>query len=157
MKAAQSSDTIVAEIVIKASAERIFEALMDPRQRTQWWGAAGRFQATHMESDLRPGGAWMMSGTGMGGKPFVVRGEYRSVDRPRSIEFTWKANWDQEAPVTVVRFDLVEADGATTVKLTHSGLTGERSRENYRGWPWLLSMLQGFVEGKSTGAGNKGS
>jgi len=49
------SDAIIKEIVIKAPAARIFEALADPAQRVKWWGTEGRFQATHMESDLRPG------------------------------------------------------------------------------------------------------
>ena len=51
------SDTIVQEITINGSAERIFEALTNPGQRVRWWGAEGRFQTTHMESDLRLGGA----------------------------------------------------------------------------------------------------
>jgi uncharacterized protein YndB with AHSA1/START domain len=141
-----TSDAIVKEITIKAPAERVFQALTDPRQRVKWWGAEGRFQATHMESDLRPGGAWLMRGTGMGGKPFIVHGEYRAIDRPRLLEFTWLADWDENALESVVRLDLEERDGATTVRLTHSGLTSERARENYKGWPWLLAQLRAHVE-----------
>ena len=69
------NDTIVQEIVIKAPAERIFEALTDPAERIKWWGAERRFQTTHMESDLHPGGKWMMRGNGVGGRPFTVMGE----------------------------------------------------------------------------------
>ena len=32
------------EVVSKASAERIFEALTDRRQRVKWWAAEGKFQ-----------------------------------------------------------------------------------------------------------------
>jgi uncharacterized protein YndB with AHSA1/START domain len=140
------NDTIVKEIIIKAPPERIFEALADPRQRVKWWGAEGRFQATHMESDLRPGGAWLMRGIGMGGKPFVVRGEYRSIERPRLLEFTWLADWEEDASPTLIRFHLEEKDGATTVRLTHSEFTSESSRETYQGWPWLLGLLRAYVE-----------
>jgi uncharacterized protein YndB with AHSA1/START domain len=146
MKPAESKDTIIKEIIFKASAERIFEALCNPEQRVKWWGVEGRFQATHMESDLRPGGAWLMRGTGIGGKPFTVRGEYRSIERPRLLECTWLADWQEDASQSIVRFDLEEKDGATTVRLTHSGLTSERARENYKGWPWLLALLQAYVE-----------
>jgi len=52
MNPIDADDAIIKEIVIKAKAERIFEALVDPRQRVKWWGAEGRFQTTHMESDL---------------------------------------------------------------------------------------------------------
>src|SRR5919201_1991742 len=123
MNPAATNDIIIKEVVIQAPAERIFEALTDPRQRVKWWGAEGRFQVTHMESDLRPGGAWLMRGTGMGGKPFTIRDEYRAVERPRLVEFTWLPDWHEDEPQSVVRFDLQENDGATTVRLTHSGLT----------------------------------
>ena len=137
---------IVKEIIIEAPAERIFEALVDPRQRVKWWGAEGRFQTTHMESDLRPGGAWLMRGIGADGKDFTVRGEYRAIERPRLLEFTWLPDWQEDAPLTVVRFDLAEKDGFTTVRLTHSGHTTERSRESHQGWPQILAQLQSYVE-----------
>jgi uncharacterized protein YndB with AHSA1/START domain len=115
MNPTDTNDTIIKEIVIKATAERIFEALIDPSQRVKWWGAEGKFQTTHMESDLRPGGAWLMRGTGMGGKPFTLSGEYRTIDRPRLIEFTWLHESSENALLTLVRFDLDEKDGVTTV------------------------------------------
>src|ERR1700733_9085004 len=89
MNSMDTGDAIIKEILIHAPAERIFQALSDPSQRVKWWGAAGKFQATHMESDLRPGGAWLMRGIGMGDKPFILSGEYRAVERPRLLEFTW--------------------------------------------------------------------
>jgi uncharacterized protein YndB with AHSA1/START domain len=141
-----TSDAIVKEITINAKAERVFEALIDPGQRVQWWGAEGRFRATEMESDPRPGGAWLMRGIGSGGKPFIVRGEYRAIDCPRLLEFTWLADWEEDPKTTVVRFDLQEEEGTTKVRLTHSGFTSERARENYQGWPWLLTLLRAHVE-----------
>src|SRR5215470_1426355 len=108
MKPTGASETIVTEIAIRASAERIFEALTNSDERVQWWGAEGRFQATHMESDLRPGGRWMMRGVGMGGKPFSVGGVYRTIDRPRLLVFTWLPDWQEDATESLVRLDLDE-------------------------------------------------
>jgi len=150
MNQKDASDAIVKEIVIRAPAERVFEALVDPRQRVEWWTAAGRFQATHMESDLRPGGAWLLSGAGADGSQFTVRGEYRSIERPRLLEFTWLPSWQEEAALTFVRFELEEKEGFTTVRLTHYGHTTERSRESHRGWPQLLAGLQAYLEKKDT-------
>jgi uncharacterized protein YndB with AHSA1/START domain len=140
-------DAIVAEIAIKASADRIFDALTNPAQRIAWWGMKGRFEAKEMDSDLRPGGRWMMSGTGMGGKPFRVAGEYRTIDRPRRLAFTWLPDWDENATETLVSFDLDERDGVTTVRLTHSGFASEGSRAKHQGWPQILTWLRGYVEG----------
>src|SRR5215475_1685174 len=134
MNLTDAHDTIVKEITIKGSAERIFEALTNPDQRVKWWGAEGRFQTTQMESDLRPGGRWVMRGTGLGGKPFSVLGTYRTIERPHLLVFTWLPDWHEGAIESVVRFDLKEKDGATTVRLTHSGLTSEGARA-HQGWP----------------------
>jgi len=139
------ADTIVQEITIKAPAERIFEALVNPHERARWWGVPGRFQTTHVESDLRPGGKWAMRGNGMGGRPFRVEGEYREIARPRLLVFTWLPNWQQDAAASLVRIELSERDGKTTVRLTHSGLTPEGAR-GHKGWPEVLELLRGFVE-----------
>ncbi|HUB80194.1 MAG TPA: SRPBCC domain-containing protein [Bryobacteraceae bacterium] len=147
MNSTSANDTIVQEIVIKAPAARIFAALTDPGERTKWWGAEGRFQTTHMESDLRPGGKWAMRGNGVGGRPFIVRGEYQQIDPPRLLVFTWLPDWQEDAIETTVRFDLTETNGVTTVRLTHSGLTTENSRFSHKGWPQILTWLQAHCEG----------
>jgi uncharacterized protein YndB with AHSA1/START domain len=141
-----TNDTIVQEIVIKAPAERVFEALTNLDQRTKWWGAEGRFQTSHMESDLRPGGKWMMRGIGIGGRPFTIRGEYRQVELPRLLVFTWLPDWQEDVFETLVRFDLTEENGITAVRLTHSGLATESSRLSHKGWPQILIWLQTYCE-----------
>jgi uncharacterized protein YndB with AHSA1/START domain len=143
-----ADNTIIQEIVIKAPAERVFAALTHPTQRLRWWGAEGRFKTTHMESDLRVGGKWMMRGTGMGGKTFSVVGEYRGIERPHLLVFTWLPDWDANAHESLVRFDLEEEGGITTVRLTHSGLASEGVRA-HRGWPDILAWLRSYVEAKS--------
>lgn len=146
MSSAGAIDAIVEEITIKASAERVFEALTDPQQRAKWWGVKGRFETKHMESDLRPGGRWLMSGVGVGGKPFTVSGVYRTVERPHVLAFTWLPSWDEEATETLVRFELDEHDGVTTVRLTHSGFANDGSRARHQGWPQILAWLKGYAE-----------
>jgi uncharacterized protein YndB with AHSA1/START domain len=146
MNPKSAPETIVQEIVIHAPAERIFGALTNPNERLRWWGIEGRFQATQCESDLRPGGKWMMRGSGVGGRPFEVGGEYREVERPRLLVFTWMPTWQEDATETVVRFDLIESDGATTVRLTHSGLATEKTRQSHQGWPQLLAALRAYAE-----------
>ena len=146
MNPTTSLDTIVEEITIHAPAERVFEALTNPAQRTRWWGAEGRFQATQMDSDLRPGGAWIMRGTGIGGKPFTVRGHYHEIERPRLLVLTWLPDWQEGASESLVRFDLDEKNGVTTVRLTHSGLVTENARASHRGWPQILGWLQAYSE-----------
>jgi len=139
-----TSETIIEEIMIKGSAERIFEALVDPKQRVQWWGQKGVYESTHVESDTRVGGKWLMKGTGFS-KEFIVHGEYRQVDRPRLLEFTWIPSWEEGSAESVVRFELNEKAGVTSVRVTHSGLTPS-GREAHKGWPRVLGWLRDYVE-----------
>jgi uncharacterized protein YndB with AHSA1/START domain len=149
MNTADAGETIVKEITIAASPERIFSALSDPAQRVQWWGAEGRFKTKHMESDLRVGGAWLVTGDGVGGYPFTLSGEYRVVEPPRVLEFSWRPSWQSDMTESVVRFELEPRGSATLVRITHSGLSGDAARMQHKGWPDVLAWLKGFVETNS--------
>ena len=139
-----ANEKVIKEITIRAPARRIFEALINPEQRKAWWGSDGRFQTTNVESDLRVGGKWRMSGIGFG-KSFTISGEYRTIEPPHVLAFTWLPDWQPNPTETLVRFDLTERDGLTTVRLTHSGLTAE-GLQAHEGWPQLLVRLRGYVE-----------
>ena len=143
---APSTEPIIEEITIDAAAERVFEALANPEERVKWWGAEGSFQTTSMESDLRPSGRWSMRGLRANGHPFTIVGEYREIVRPRLLVFTWLPDWQDNASVSLVRIDLEEHDGVTTVRLTHSGLTAEALRTGHRGWPQILAWLRAQAE-----------
>jgi uncharacterized protein YndB with AHSA1/START domain len=141
--------SIVQEITIKAPAARVFDAIANPSERIQWWSAPdGRFRTTHMESDLRPGGRWTMRGTRQDGSPFIITGEYRAVERPALLLFTWLPDWQADATESLVRIELTETGGVTHVRLTHSGLTTDASRASHRGWPQILAALEGYVEAR---------
>lgn len=147
--------TIVEEITIDSPAERIFEALVNPDERVKWWGAEGSFRTTHMESDLREGGRWSMRGLRADGQPFTITGEYREIARPHRLVFTWRPDWQGHTDASLVRVDLSERDGATTVRLTHSGLTAEARRTGHRGWPRILRWLRAHAEGVHAPVGDE--
>src|SRR6516162_8950198 len=65
---------------------------------------------------------------------------------PRLLVFTWLPDWQEDATETIVRFDLEEQAGVTTVRLTHFGLESESSRASHKGWPQILTWLQAYVE-----------
>ena len=144
MNQTAANETIVEENTIKGSAERIFEALADPKQRLMWWGAKGVYESTEMDSDLRVGGKWIMKGVARG-NPFRCHGEYTRVDRPRLLEFTWNPSWQGDNLESLVRFDMDEKEGITTVRVTHSGLS-PAARDAHKGWPQILSWLKTSVE-----------
>jgi uncharacterized protein YndB with AHSA1/START domain len=138
-------DTIVQEIQIRRPAERIFEAMTNADELVKWWRVDGKFQITQMESDLRPGGKWRMRLIGGHGAETVVSGEFLTVERPHLLIFTWIRE-TEDATETVVRWELEEKDGITTVRVTHSGLTTESLRKRNDGWPMILGLLRGYSE-----------
>jgi uncharacterized protein YndB with AHSA1/START domain len=144
MSSTSENQTIVEEITIKGSAERIFEAIANPEERLKWWGAEGVYEPTELDSDLRVGGKWMMKGVARGNR-FICHGEYTRIDPPRLLEFTWNPSWQDDNTESLVRFDLDEKHGLTIVRVTHSGLT-QTAREAHRGWPQVLAWLKAHME-----------
>jgi uncharacterized protein YndB with AHSA1/START domain len=140
-------DVVRCEMFIAAPADRVFQAITDPRQLPQWWGKKDMYRVTRLESDLRPHGKWMSSGIMTNGEAFSVGGEYLEIDPPRLLVQTWIASY--MAPmVTTVRWELSAVNNGTLVKLTHSGFAGNPEAANsYRGgWKGVLGWIQGFVE-----------
>ncbi|MBB5060353.1 uncharacterized protein YndB with AHSA1/START domain [Granulicella aggregans] len=141
-------DAIVQEVQIKASPGRIFDALTNPSELLKWWVVKERFKTTDVEVDLRPGGKWMMrveGGCGPGTTSSIVHGEYRKIEPPHLLAFTWMRD-GENAPETLVCWELHEGDTATTVRVTHSGLTSESLRLRNSGWPLIQSLLQTYLE-----------
>jgi uncharacterized protein YndB with AHSA1/START domain len=113
-------DAIISEIDIAAPPDRVFRALIDPRQVLQWWGQEGVYRCTEFASDVRPGGQWRSAGVGPDGGRFEASGEYIEVDPPRL---------------------LIE------LPLSHSGLSAHPElAQSYRGWPRMLEWLKAFLE-----------
>ena len=116
-----------AEVEIAAPPDRVFQALTDPRQLAAWWGSFETYRTHDWAVDARPGGQWSTHTTDAAGREGTLHGEYRLVDPPRRLEYTWRASWDDHA-LTTVRFDLEPAEvggvSGTRVTVTHSGFGG---------------------------------
>jgi uncharacterized protein YndB with AHSA1/START domain len=146
--ATTSEDMIAQEVTIMAPAERIYAALTNPDELLKWWSAKGKFRATHVESDFRLGGRWSMrvvSDRNGDSSCTSVYGEFRAIEPPRLLIFTWIRD-EELHPESLVRWDLDETDGVTTVRVTHSGLTSERWRIRNNGWPLILELLKTHLE-----------
>ncbi len=146
-----TNDVVLQEINIAAPAERIFRAISDPAELLRWWASEGKFRATEVDIDLRPGGAWRMRVEGGCGPDIsctVVKGKYVEVEPPHRLAYTWIRE-EEDDPETLVRWDLEENGGGTTVRVTHSGFTSERMRLRNSGWPLIQGLLQRYLESRS--------
>lgn len=148
-----NQDALVSELHISAPAERIFQALVDPKLVLQWWTSPD-CQIESFVLDPRKGGRWSYDTkkTSLNindVSKFHCDGEILEYDPPRVLAYTWIANWhDRPAHRTVVRWELAASKGGTLVRVTHSGLAELTvARKDYSsGWPGVLVDLKKFIE-----------
>jgi uncharacterized protein YndB with AHSA1/START domain len=146
-------DAITCEIQIAAPPERVFEALIDPKQVLQWW-TSETCAIENFAIEPKRGGRWTYdtksSALNVNGvSKFHCEGEVLEYDPPRVLAYTWIANWHEDtARRTVVRWELTRVAGGTQLKVTHSGLAAEHAaRRDYSGgWPGVIDQLKRFVE-----------
>lgn len=146
-------DAVVSEIHIAAPPDRVFQALIDPKQVMAWW-TSDACQIESFSMEPRRGGRWIyetrQSNLNVNGvTKFHCEGEVLEYDPPRTLAYTWIANWhDDTSRRTVVRWELTAKPGGTLVKVTHSGLTHEpAARKDYSGgWTGVVAQLKEFLE-----------
>ncbi len=93
--------TIEAKTVheFKASAERVFDAWLDPIKVRSWMAQAVKdtppFDVRRIEIDARVGGKFTFSDMRDDGEA-VHWGYYLEIDRPRKLVFSWFTSKDEE-------------------------------------------------------------
>src|SRR5262245_14875218 len=71
-----------------ASAERVFEAWLDPAKMRHWLCAMPGDQAWQGHTEARVGGRWTITAR-RGGLNYTADGLYMEIDRPRRLVFTF--------------------------------------------------------------------
>jgi uncharacterized protein YndB with AHSA1/START domain len=134
------SDTAVFEIYIKATPERIWEAITDPVQRAKYsFGVQ-----THSD--------WTTGSSYRGGVPGVVdiaEGENLVVDPPRLLVQSFNALWSDEVKAqgtTRVTWEIEPVGDSCRLTVVHDRLPESANAELYGGWPMILSGLKTLLE-----------
>jgi len=138
--------TLRLEHTFAAAPEAFFDAWTNPEVLERWWAARPTWDSPGCDVDLRVGGRYVLRmRDDETGHVHVVGGEYREIDRPRRLVYTWC--WEGSEGLHPGHVSLVtvefRADGdATTVVLEHIGLASEESRERHTaGWQGSLENL----------------
>ena len=149
--------TQVYEVYIKASAEKVWDAITDPE-----WTQKYAYQS-RQEVEPRPGGAFKAFATDdmrqYGAPEVIIDGEVIEFDPPRKLVHTWHAYFSEETtaePPTRLTYELEETAGGFT-RLTlvhefedapvHAQIVASRWTEGAGGgWSWILSDLKSFLE-----------
>lgn len=130
----------------RAPAQLVFEAWTSEEVLRRWWHAGHDWETTDAEVDLRVGGAVRVvmrdphKDVEYGGG-----GSYTEIEPPSRLAFTWR--WDGDDRRQLIEIDFEEADGATTVRFTHSGLRdAEEVRSHEDGWGKVFDNLERELE-----------
>jgi uncharacterized protein YndB with AHSA1/START domain len=87
--------TLHLEKVLQARPERVFAACVEPAQLAEWWGPEG-FSSPGLDLDVRDGGRYRITMQPPDGAAFHLRGEFREVDAPRRLVYTFE--WEEPDP-----------------------------------------------------------
>ena len=127
--------------VVNATRERVFRAWTELEQIRKWWGPAG-FTLPEAQQDLRVGGSYRFAMCSPEGQIHYLKGEYREIQPPEKLVFTWKWDRDGSIPETVVTVQLIARGGKTEVVVTHAGFPTQEDLDNHnRGWSSMLERL----------------
>ena len=130
----------VFEIYIKATPERVWQAITDPKERAKY------SFGVETNSDWRPGSAYE---AGVPGVIDISSGENLEVDPPRRLVQTFNALWSDEvraAGTSRVTWELEPVGSSTQLRVTHDQLPDGANSELWGGWMMILSGLKTLVE-----------
>jgi uncharacterized protein YndB with AHSA1/START domain len=138
--------TLVVRRVIRASAERLFEAWTTPEQLSVWWGPAG-VECIGAEVDLRVGGSYLIENRMADGSVLRIAGIFEVVERPHRLVYTWSVEPGHgERERVTVRFE--PRDGATEVIVFHERIPDDATRAGHEhGWVGCLEGLAAYLDG----------
>jgi uncharacterized protein YndB with AHSA1/START domain len=124
-----------------ASAERVFDAWLDPHMACQFLFSTPTGQVVRAEIDARVGGAYSIVDR-RGGEDVEHTGTYLEIDRPHRLVFTLSVA-KYSATVDTVRVEIRALDRGCEVTLIHRmGPTSPDLRGRARaGWQGILEVL----------------
>lgn len=133
------------ETQIAAPPATVFAFLTDPEKILSWMG-------TKATTELHPGGLYLLKG--VGNRDHNARGEFREVVPVHRLAYSFGWEGDEEVPPgsSLVEIDLIEQDGGTLVRMTHSGLPNEAQCASHaKGWAHYFDRLAMSAAGQDPG------
>jgi uncharacterized protein YndB with AHSA1/START domain len=130
---------------IRASADDVFQAFVDPRVIMHWWGP-DEGPTLSAETDVRVGGRFKVAFRTMDGIHHETNGEYLELDPPRRLVMRW---WWADAPDlrTRVTVAIEPVDGGAQVTLVHEGFVDVETRDSHEaGWKVALEKMAVRIE-----------
>jgi uncharacterized protein YndB with AHSA1/START domain len=135
--------------VLPAAPPEVFRLFADPDELARWWGPAG-FSVASLDFNPAVGSSYRIEMQPPEGDAFYLTGEFREVDPPTRLSFTFV--WEPPDPddvETVVELSFRETDDATEVDFRQGTFKTEERRELHRsGWGDSFEKVEAIVGGQ---------
>jgi uncharacterized protein YndB with AHSA1/START domain len=131
------------ETQIAAPPATVFAFLTDPEKILSWMG-------TEAKTEPHPGGLYLV---GVNGRN--ARGAFREVVPVHRLAYSFGWDGSEEVPPGsgLVEIDLLDRDGGTLLRMTHSGLpSAAQCASHGEGWAHYLARLTMAAAGQDPGA-----
>jgi uncharacterized protein YndB with AHSA1/START domain len=130
----------VFEIYIKATPERLWEAITDPELRKKYNFGVG------VESDWTTGSEYRSEA---GGGFAIAAGENLEVEPPRRLVQSFQALWSEDVKAaghSRVTWEIEPVGDSCRLVVTHDQLPEGANSELFGGWGMILSGLKTLLE-----------
>ena len=138
--------TLECKRVLPAAPPEVFRLFADPDELARWWGPAG-FSVPSLDFNPAVGSSYRIEMQPPEGDAFYLTGEFREVDPPTRLSFTFV--WEPPDPddvETLVELSFREADDATEVDFRQGTFKTEERRELHRsGWGDSFEKVEAIV------------
>lgn len=147
-----ATDLIEKKVLLRAPRSRVWRALTDPREFSQWFGV-------DLSGTFAPGARLQAPVTHEGYRHLTWDVTIDRMEPERLLSWRWHPNAvdpgkDYSAePMTVVTFELEEVDGGTMLTVVESGFDGipparrdGAYRGNEAGWTAQVQSIKRHVE-----------
>ena len=145
--AAQSGELMLEmQRVLPAAPSVVFAALSEPSELVKWFGPQD-FAISSLEFVPRVGATYRLEMQPPEGDPFYLAGEFREVDPPTRLAFTFVyEDPDPDDVETLVGLSLRDLGGSTEIDFTQGTFKTEARRALHRdGWTDSFDKLEGLI------------
>lgn len=152
LQMAEPSDELILELrrVLRAPQAVVFAALSRPAEMERWWGPEG-FSVRSLSFEPEVGRSYRIEMRPPEGDAFHLTGEFREVDPPARLAFTFV--WEPPDPddvETTAELSLRDLDGTTELTLRQGAFKSEARRELHReGWGDSLDKLERLISAQA--------
>ena len=134
------------ERTIAASPERVFAAWTKAEQLTRWFAPSGDYKTVVTALETKVGGRYRIEMYRPDGNISVAIGQFRELQPPNRLAFTWKWEENPAMPDSVVTVTISPEGKGSRLVLTHEKLADAKSREGHNhGWIGCLERLEALL------------